>query len=207
MAQFWVAFLYYRRRDAPAVQAQAETLLALATAQGFPLWAGLGTCWRGWGLAMQGQGLAALVAIGQTLGRSLCLSLLSEVAGATGQGAEGLRLLAEARAAFEASGRGDLLAQAYRLQGALRLGQAIPEATQAEACFQQALTVARHQHAKSLELRAATSLARLWQQQGKRAEAYALLAPLYAWFTEGFDTADLQAAPGKFEAERCASKP
>ncbi len=168
MAQFWAAFLYYRRRDAPAVQAQAETLLALATAQGFPLWAGLGTCWRGWGLAMQGQaaaglallhqGLAALVAIGQTLGRSLCLILLSE------------------------------------------LGQAIPEATQAEACFQQALTVARHQHAKSLELRAATSLARLWQQQGQRAEAYALLAPLYAWFTEGFDTADLQEAKALLEA-------
>jgi predicted ATPase len=66
--------------------------------------------------------------------------------------------------------------------------------TEAEACFQQALTIARRQQARSWELRAATSLARLWQQQGKRDEARALLAPIYSWFTEGFDTADLQAA-------------
>ena len=64
----------------------------------------------------------------------------------------------------------------------------------AEACFQRALTVARHQQAKSWELRAATSLSRLWQQQGKRAEAHELLAPVYGWFTEGFDTADLREA-------------
>jgi predicted ATPase len=63
-----------------------------------------------------------------------------------------------------------------------------------EACFHQALDVARHQQAKSLELRTAMSLSRLWQQQGKQAEAYALLAPIYGWFTEGFDTADLQEA-------------
>ena len=67
-------------------------------------------------------------------------------------------------------------------------------AQKAEACFQQALAIARHQQAKSLELRAAMSLSRLWQQQGKRAEAHALLAPIYGWFTEGFDTADLQEA-------------
>ena len=69
--------------------------------------------------------------------------------------------------------------------------QATPDATQAEACFEQALAVARRQQAKSWELRAATSLARLWQHQGKRAEAYELLVPIYGWFTEGFDTADL----------------
>jgi predicted ATPase len=68
-----------------------------------------------------------------------------------------------------------------------------------EACFQQALTVAQHQHAKSLELRAAVSLARLWQHQGRRADAHALLAPIYGWFTEGFDTADLQAAKALLE--------
>ena len=72
--------------------------------------------------------------------------------------------------------------------------QAVPAPAQAEACFQQALTIARRQQAKSWELRAAMSLSRLWQQQGKRAEAYALLAPIYDWFTEGFDTADLQEA-------------
>jgi predicted ATPase len=82
----------------------------------------------------------------------------------------------------------------YRLQGEFLLRQAVPDAVQADACFQQALAIARRQQAKSCELRAATSLAQLWQQQGKRAEACALLAPIYGWFTEGFDTADLQEA-------------
>ena len=74
------------------------------------------------------------------------------------------------------------------------LQQTVPDAAQAEACFHQALAVARRQQAQSWELRAATSLGRLWQQQGKRAEAYELLAPTYGWFTEGFETADLQEA-------------
>ena len=68
-----------------------------------------------------------------------------------------------------------------------------------EVCFQQALTIARHQQAKAWELRAAMSLSRLWQQQGKRTEAYELLAPVYGWFTEGFDTADLQEAKALLE--------
>jgi predicted ATPase len=76
----------------------------------------------------------------------------------------------------------------------LLLRQAIADVRQAEACLHQALVVARHQQARSWELRAATSLTRLWQQQGKRDDAYELLAPIYGWFTEGFDTADLQAA-------------
>jgi len=76
----------------------------------------------------------------------------------------------------------------------------VPDAAQAEACFQQALDVARQQQARSWELRAATSLARLWQSQGKCQEAYALLAPVYAWFTEGFDTADLQDAKALVDA-------
>jgi predicted ATPase len=90
--------------------------------------------------------------------------------------------------------------EAYRLQGEFLLRQATPDAPQAEACFQQALAVARHQQAKSWELRAAMSLSRLWQQQGKRAEAVALLAPIYDWFTEGFETADLQEAKALLEA-------
>jgi predicted ATPase len=102
-------------------------------------------------------------------------------------------------AAIEASGRGDLLAEAYRLQGEFLLRQATPDAAQAETCFQQTLTVARRQQAKSWELRAAMSMSRLWQQQGKQAEAYALLAPIYSWFTEGFDTADLQEAKALLE--------
>jgi predicted ATPase len=107
---------------------------------------------------------------------------------------DGLRLLAEALLAFAASGRGDLLAEAYRLQGELLLQQAVPDVAQAEACFQQALIMARRQQAKSWELRVAISLSRLWQQQGRRQAAHDLLAPLYGWFTEGFDTADLQKA-------------
>jgi predicted ATPase len=82
----------------------------------------------------------------------------------------------------------------------LLLQYATPDLHQVETCFQQALTIARQQQAKSLELRAAVSLSRLWQQQGKRAAAYALLAPVYGWFTEGFDTADLQEARALLKA-------
>jgi predicted ATPase len=82
----------------------------------------------------------------------------------------------------------------YRLKGELLLQQNSDNQVEAESCFAQALTIARSQQAKSLELRTATSLARLWQQQGKRTEAYDLLAPVYNWFTEGFDTADLKDA-------------
>jgi predicted ATPase len=208
-AQHWATFLHHHRREAPAVQAQADALLTLATAQEFPLWVGFGTCWHGWVLAVQGQGeaglaqmhqgLAAVLATGNTLSRPLCLVLLAEAAGHAGQVATGLHLLTEALAALETIRRGDLLAEAYRLQGALLLRQAIPDAAQAETCFQHALAIARRQRAKSWELRAAISLSRLWQQQGKRAEAYQLLAETYGWFTEGFDTADLQEARALLE--------
>jgi predicted ATPase len=211
-ARNFAAFVYYLRRDASAVQAEADALLTLATVQGFPLWERAGIVWQGWALAMQGegevglaqlhQGLAAMVALEEELSRPSCLVLLAEAVGHTGQVEEGLRLLAEALTAFEASGRADVLAEAYRLQGALLLQQAVPNAAQAEACFQQALTVARRQQARSWELRAATSLTRLWQHQGKRAAAHDLLAPVYGWFTEGFDTTDLQEAKALLEALR-----
>jgi predicted ATPase len=203
-AQHFAAFLHHHRREAPASLALAEALLTLATAQEFPHFVGFGTCWRGGALAMQGQdevglaemrqGMAAVLTTGQGLARPLCLVLLAEAAGHAGQVNEGLHLLAEALIAFDESGRGDLLAEAYRLQGAFLLRQAVPDVAQAEACFQQALAIARRQQAQSWELRAATSLAQLWQQQGKRAEARELLVPVYGWFTEGFDTADLQEA-------------
>ena len=134
------------------------------------------------------------------LTQPLALVLLAEAVGHAGQVAEGLRLLAEALEVLEASRQGDLLAEAYRLQGALLLRQAVPDAAQAAACFQQALAIAGRQQAKSWELRAATSLARLWQSQDKCQEAYELLAPVYNWFTEGFDTADLQDARALLEA-------
>jgi predicted ATPase len=120
--------------------------------------------------------------------------------GHTGQIAEGLCLLGEALAVMADSGRGDLLAEAYRLQGELLLQLAIPDAAQAEARFHQALVIACQQQAKSWELRAAMSLSRLWQHQGMCKEAHDLLAPIYGWFTEGFDTADLQEAKASLEA-------
>jgi predicted ATPase len=100
---------------------------------------------------------------------------------------------------FEANERSDLLTEVYRLQGEFLLRQRPPDAAQAETCFHQALDLARRQQARSWELRAATSLARLWQQQGKRQDAYELLVPVYNWFTEGFDTADLQEAKALLE--------
>jgi predicted ATPase len=135
-----------------------------------------------------------VLATGQTLTQPLHCVLCAEAAGCAGQVDAGLHLLAKALSAFETSGRGDMLAEAYRLRGVFLLRQAVPDVVQAEACFQQALAIARRQQAKSWELRAAMSLARLWQQQGKRAEAQALLAPVYGWFTEGFDTSDIQDA-------------
>jgi predicted ATPase len=209
-AQHCAALVHQRRREARAVQAQADALLTLATAQGFPVWVGTGTFWRGWALAMQGQGEAGLAQIrqglpavwttGPTLAQSLSLVRFAEAAGHAGEVKAGLRLLAEALAVFTANEQGDMLAEAYRLQGELLLRQAVSDAIQAEACFQRALAVAHRQQAKSWELRAATSLARLWQQQGKRAAAYELLTPIYGWFTEGFDTADLQEAQALLKA-------
>jgi DNA-binding winged helix-turn-helix (wHTH) protein/predicted ATPase len=212
LSQHYAASLHHRRRDASAVQAHAEALMPLGTVQGFPLWVGFGAVWRGWVSAMQGQneaglgqirqGMEAIIAAGQVVSGPLCLALLAEATGHIGRYAEGLRLLTEVLAALEASGRGDLLAEAYRLQGEFLLRQALPDVVRAEACFHQALAVARRQQAKSWELRSAMSLGRLWQQQNRREEAYQLLAEVYGWFTEGFDTADLRDAMGLLEGLR-----
>jgi class 3 adenylate cyclase/predicted ATPase len=209
-ARFWVTHLHYRRRELGAVQRQAETLLTLATAQGFPLFVGFGTFLHGWTLAMQGegetgraqmqQGLAEVLATGQPLGRPRWLVMRAEAAAHASKVEEGLCLLADALTAFEASALGDMLSEAYRLRGELLLRQVVPDVAEAEACFHQARTIARRQQAKSWELRAAMSLSRLWQRQGKRAEAHELLAPVYGWFTEGFDTADLQEAKALLDA-------
>jgi predicted ATPase len=113
---------------------------------------------------------------------------------------KGLHVIDEAMTAAHHTGERHYEAERYRLKGELLLSQSLDHHTEAEACFHQALSVARHQQAKSWELRAATSLARLWQSQGKRQDAYDLLAPVYAWFTEGFDTADLQDAKALLNA-------
>jgi predicted ATPase len=212
LAQLWAICLHHQRREAAGLQAQAEALLTLATAQGFALLGGLGACWRGWSRAMQSegvadlaqlhQGMATIVALGQEVARPRYLLLLAEATGHTGQIEDGLRLLAEARMVMEANGQGDLLAESYRLHGEFLLRLAVPDVAQAAACFQHALAIARWQQAKSWELRAAMSLARLWQQQGKRVEAQQLLGEVYGWFTEGFDTADLREAQALLAALR-----
>jgi predicted ATPase len=109
-------------------------------------------------------------------------------------------MLAEALAMVDKNAERLWEAELYRLQGELLRRQAATNGQQIETCFRQALDVARRQEAKALELRAGMSLARLWQHQGKQTEAYELLAPIYAWFTEGFDTADLQEAKALLEA-------
>ncbi len=107
--------------------------------------------------------------------------------------------MAEALVFTDKTGRRRDEAGLYRLKGDLLLQQSADSAAEAESCFYQSLSVARSQHAKSLELRATTSLARLWQSQAKRQDATDLLAPVYEWFTEGFDTADLKDAKALLE--------
>ena len=111
--------------------------------------------------------------------------------GEWGQAEAGLRLLDEAIAVMDAIEARFYGAELYRLKGDLLLGQVVPDEPQADACYHRALDIARHQEAKSLELRTATSLARLWWGQGKTGAARDLLGPVYHWFSEGFDTADL----------------
>jgi predicted ATPase len=122
------------------------------------------------------------------------IALLADAHGIQGEPEAGLTALAEALTLTDTTGELWSEAELYRLKGALLLQQNADNYIEAETCFHHALDIARNQQAKSWELRAATSLAKLWQQQGKRKEAYDLLAPVYNWFTEGFDTADLQEA-------------
>jgi predicted ATPase len=163
----------------------------------------------GWALAMQDkgdvgltqvrQGLAAWRTTGSALlGPYLC-TLLADVSVHLGYPEDGLQALAEAHTLVERHDERWWEAEVCRLQGVLLLRQPGTPQAEAETWLQRALDVARRQEAKSLELRAAVSLARLWQQYGKQAEARALLAPIYGWFTEGFDTADLQEAKALLE--------
>ena len=116
------------------------------------------------------------------------------------QVAQGLETLAEAWALIQHTGETYYVAELHRLQGEFLLQQTPSDTAVTEACFQQALAIARRQQARSLELRAAVSLGRLWQQQGKGEAARQLLAPLYEWFTEGFDTIDPQEARALLDA-------
>jgi predicted ATPase len=124
---------------------------------------------------------------------------LIEAYGAAGQAEEGLSMVAEALALVEKTGFRFYESELRRLQGELLLNQAAPDSRQAETCLHRALDLARSQQAKSIELRAAMSLSRLWHQHGKKEEACRLLKEIYGWFTEGFDTPDLQEAKALLE--------
>jgi predicted ATPase len=203
-ALLYAARLYQCRRERPLTHERAEAAIALATEHSFAQWLAMGTMLRGWALAEQGhaeesiahiqQGLAAWRATGARASTSFYLALLSEAYGTLHQPEAGLAVLAEACGFVAATEERFWEGEIYRLKGVLLLQHPMPDEPQAEVCFQQALAITRHQQAKSLELRAAMSLSRLWQQQSKRTAAYELLAPIYGWFTEGFDTADLQDA-------------
>jgi TOMM system kinase/cyclase fusion protein len=210
LALQWVGTLHQCRREAQTTQERAETVMALARQQGFIQRLAGGTMLRGWALAMQGartegiaemrQGLATYQTIGAGVGRTHWLALLAEAYGQAGQTAAGLAVVADALGVVDKYGEPWWEAELHRLKGALLLGLSEDTQPEVETCFQQALAIACRQQAKSLELRVAMSLARLWQQQGKRQEAYDLLTPIYDWFTEGFDTADLQEARALLEA-------
>jgi class 3 adenylate cyclase/predicted ATPase len=207
---FWgVAQLNQFRREVQATLNRAEAMIALSNEQEFPVWVELGTLLRGWALAMQGHSKEGIAQMRQVMANKpvgptnamwpLIYALLVETHGAGGQAEEGLRIVAEALAMVDKTGFRLYEAELHRLQGELLLRQATPDSPQAEASLHRALDLARYQQAKSLELRAAMSLSRLWQQQSKREKARKLLAEIYGWFTEGFDTADLKAAKALLE--------
>jgi predicted ATPase len=154
------------------------------------------------GIAQLQQGLAASQAMGAELLRPMFLAYLGEAYGQADQAEEGLKMLVEALATIHITGTENYKAEVYRLQGELLLARSADNDAEAETSFHHALSIARRQQAKALELRAATSLAKLWHRQGKRQEAYDLLAPVYNWFTEGFDTADLKDAKALLDALR-----
>jgi predicted ATPase len=203
-ARGWAAIVAQFRRDVLAVHEHAEATVALSTEQGFTQWAAMGTSLRGWALAMQGQGeagmaqirqgIAAWRATGAALAVPYVCTVLADVAAHLGYSEDGLQALAEAHTLVEQHEERYWEAEIYRLRGVLLLKQPETQQAEAEGWLRRALDVAHRQEAKSLELRVAMSLGRLWQQQGKRDEARELLAPVYGWFTEGFDTADLQEA-------------
>jgi class 3 adenylate cyclase len=150
-------------------------------------------------LALLRQGIAAVRATGAALSVPYLCTMLADVAEHLGHTDDGLQALAEAHTLVEQHEERYWEAEICRLRGVVLLRQTMPPQEEAETWLRRALDVARRQEAKALELRAAMSLARLWQQQGKHAEAHELLAPVYGWFTEGFDTADLQEAKALLE--------
>jgi predicted ATPase len=210
VAFYGMAKLRQLRREVSETLVQAEAMIALSSEQGFSFWVVIGTLLRGWTLAVQGHAEEGLSQMQQVLAEkplgptqdlwSNVYALLVEAYGAAGQVEEGQVMVAKKLARMEQTGIRLFEAELCRLQGELLLMQAVPDDPGAETCFQRALEMARDEHAKSLELRAAMSLSRLRLKQGKPEEAHKLLAEIYEWFTEGFDTPDLQEARKLMEA-------
>jgi predicted ATPase len=208
-ALLFSAVVYQFRREAREAQKRTDEVITLANDQGFLLWLAAGSIVRGWaiaeggkgeeGIAQTGQGMAVFQATGARVGKPYYLGLLAETYGKLGQIEKGCSILSEAIDTAHSDGESYFEAELYRLKGELTLQQckvqgARCKVEEAEECFRQAIDVARKQQAKSLELRAVMSLSRLWQRQGKQKDAHQMLAEIYGWFTEGFDTKDLQEA-------------
>jgi adenylate cyclase len=195
-------------------------VIALAHEKGMADYIAWSTMIHGYALAMQNrleegiselrEGLAAVRMAGADVGASMFRAMLLEALGRAGRIEEGLDCFDEALTIISRTGESFYEAEIYRLKGALLLQSAVSDLPsvisekrdEAEACFRQAIEVARRQQARSLELRATMSLARLWRQQGKTAEGHQALAEIYGWFTEGFDTSDLQDAGALLEERR-----
>jgi adenylate cyclase len=214
LAHCYAAMLHQFRREPHLVQQQTEAAMSLCTEQEFTYYLAWATLLRGWALTAQRaerapenalaqlrQSFADLLATGAGIREAYYRALLAEAAGSSGKSDTGQQLLAKAFAAMQRTEERYWEAELHRLQGEL-LGQEAerPQRAGAEAHFLRALAVARSQQAQSLELRAAMSLGRLWQGQGKRDDARTLLASVYQWFTEGFDTPDLQEAQALLDA-------
>jgi predicted ATPase len=211
-ALFFAAWLHQQRGEADLMQARVEEAITIATEQGFPRWLPQGNFLRGWLLVEAGNraGLAQMVTIltseraNAVSGRwdAQCVALMAETYRRIGQTAEGLNIIIDALNRAHQTECRYYEADLYRLKGELLLTQSAANEQEAEACFQKALKVAIGQSAKSLELRAAMSLSRLRQQQGRGAEAHQILAEIYGWFTEGFETPDLQEAKALLKASQ-----
>jgi predicted ATPase len=190
--------------DYATASERATEVVALADEKGAPLWKAIGTIMRGVLMGLTGEpdgavqtiasGIRAYRAVGSTIWIPFHLCRLAKAHAELGQLDPAWQCINEAISALEKTKETWCEADVHRIAGEIALMSPEPDAAKAEACFERALAVARSQQAKSWELRAAMSLARLWRDQGKRDEARELLAPLYGWFTEGFDTLDLKQA-------------
>jgi class 3 adenylate cyclase/DNA-binding winged helix-turn-helix (wHTH) protein/predicted ATPase/tRNA A37 threonylcarbamoyladenosine biosynthesis protein TsaE len=200
----FAVMLYQCRRELQSVSVQAAANLALAHQQAFPFLEAWAMVLQGWVLAEQGrgdegieqiwQGIMAYRATGAEVLRPYFLGLLAEAYGSRDRTDAGLETLDEALALVDRTGERFHESEFYRLKGQLLLARSMEHAPEAEACFHRALTLACRHQAKSLELRAAMSLSRLWRQQGQADRARCVLEEIYGWFTEGFDTGDLKEA-------------